>query len=159
MRLVIPCFTSVSRYAITRFFRPLRVNRLFEEDSQEKEFGFILDYEGLLGELDKALTTYSAFAGFDPEDVAGALVDVHEEIKKLPQLHEQLWDLFKEVRNKKDMEQFEQLLADEARRHDFYERLHSTVVFIFQCRQTRFTRFSMIGRFRVSSEIGSSSPS
>ncbi len=102
-----------------------RVNRLFEEDDQEKEFGFILDYEGLLGELDKALTTYTAFEGFDAEDVAGALTDVREEMKKLPQRHEQLWDLFKQVRNKKDMEQFEQLLADEAKRQDFYERLRA----------------------------------
>ena len=102
-----------------------RVNRLFEEGKQEKQFGFILDYEGLFGELDKALTTYSAFAGFDAEDVARALIDVREEIKKLPQLHEQLWDIFKEVRNKKDMEQFERLLADEAKRHDFYGRLRA----------------------------------
>ncbi|KNX42074.1 Type-1 restriction enzyme R protein [Roseovarius tolerans] len=49
--------------------------------------------------------------------------DVREEIRKLPQLHDQLWDLFKPVRNKKDMEQFEQHLADEALRHEFYSRL------------------------------------
>jgi type I restriction enzyme R subunit len=102
-----------------------RVNRLFEDDSGEKEFGFIIDYEGLLGELDKALTTYSAFEGYDPEDVAGALTDIREEMKRLPQLHEQLWGVFKEVRNKKDMEQFEQLLADEAKRQEFYERLRA----------------------------------
>lgn len=102
-----------------------RVNRLFEEETQEKQFGFILDYEGLLGELDKALTTYTAFEGYNAEDVAGALTDVREEMKRLPQLHEQLWDIFKEVRNKKDMEQFEQLLADEAKRQDFYERLRA----------------------------------
>lgn len=102
-----------------------RVNRLFEDDDQEKQFGFIIDYEGLLGELDKALTTYSAFEGFEADDIAGALIDIREEIKKLPQLHEQLWDLFKEVGNKKDMEQFEQFLADEARRHDFYGRLRA----------------------------------
>jgi type I restriction enzyme R subunit len=52
-----------------------RVNRLFEEDGQEKRYGFIVDYEGLLGELDKALTTYSAFDGFDNEDLVGALHD------------------------------------------------------------------------------------
>ena len=48
---------------------------------------------------------------------------VREEIRKLPQLHDQLWDLFKPVKNKKDMEQFEQFLADEAIRQEFYERL------------------------------------
>lgn len=102
-----------------------RVNRLFEEDGEEKQFGFIIDYEGLLGELDKALTTYNAFESFDKDDLVGTLHDIREEIRKLPQLHDQLWDLFKEVKNKKDMEQFEQFLADEAKRHDFYARLRA----------------------------------
>jgi type I restriction enzyme R subunit len=103
-----------------------RVNRLHEEDDgPPKEFGFIIDYEGLLGELDKALTTYSALEGFAADDVAGTVHDVREEIRKLPQLHDQLWDLFRPVRNKQDMEQFEQLLADQAIREDFYERLRA----------------------------------
>jgi type I restriction enzyme R subunit len=102
-----------------------RVNRLFEEEGKEKQFGFILDYEGLLGELDRALTAYSAFEGFDQDDLVGALHDIREEIRKLPQLHDQLWDLFKTIRNKKDMEQFEQFLADEAKRRNFYARLRA----------------------------------
>ena len=102
-----------------------RVNRLYEDDGTEKEFGFIIDYEGLLGELDIALTTYSAFEGYDAADLAGTVHDVREEIRKLPQLHDQLWDLFKPVRNKKDMEQFEQHLGDEAIRQDFYGRLRA----------------------------------
>lgn len=102
-----------------------RVNRLYEGDGAEKQFGFIIDYEGLLGELDKALTAYSAFEGYESSDLAGTVHDVREEIKKLPQLHEQLWDLFKPIKNKKDMEQFEQFLADEAIRQDFYERLRA----------------------------------
>jgi type I restriction enzyme, R subunit len=57
--------------------------------------------------------------------VAGTVHDIREEIRKLPQLHDQLWDLFKPVKNKKDMEQFEQFLSDEAIRHDFYERLRA----------------------------------
>ncbi|MCF6277546.1 MAG: HsdR family type I site-specific deoxyribonuclease, partial [Anaerolineales bacterium] len=100
-----------------------RVNRLFEDGTTEKEFGFIVDYEGLLGELDAALTTYSAFEGFDAADLADTVHDIREEIRKLPHLHDQLWDLFKPVRNKKDMEQFEQFLADDAVRQDFYTRL------------------------------------
>lgn len=100
-----------------------RVNRLYEDGGTEKQFGFIVDYEGLLGELDSALTTYSAFEGYEAADLAGTVHDVREEIRKLPQLHDQLWDLFKPVRNKKDMEQFEQHLADEALRHEFYVRL------------------------------------
>jgi len=100
-----------------------RVNRLYEDGGTEKQFGFIVDYEGLLGELDSALTNYSAFEGYEAADLAGTVHDVREEIRKLPQLHDQLWDLFKPVRNKKDMEQFEQHLADEALRHEFYARL------------------------------------
>ena len=101
-----------------------RVNRLFDAESgTAKEFGHVIDYEGLLGELDSALTAYSAFEGYETADLAGAVHDVREEIRKLPQLHDQLWDLFKPVRNKKDMEQFEQHLADEALRHEFYARL------------------------------------
>lgn len=102
-----------------------RVNRLYEDEEkgQEKQFGFIIDYEGLLGDLDKALTTYSAFEGYDPEDVRGVVEDVREQIRKLPGLHEHLWDHFKTVENKNDMEQFELFLADEARREEFYARL------------------------------------
>ncbi|MGE0190141.1 MAG: type I restriction endonuclease subunit R [Steroidobacteraceae bacterium] len=100
-----------------------RVNRLFEENEKSKQFGYIIDYEGLLGELDKALTTYSSFEGYDPEDVEGVLSDIREQIQKLPQLHQNLWDIFKEVANKLDHEQLEQHLADDAVRDEFYIRL------------------------------------
>ena len=102
-----------------------RVNRLHEEGTTEKQFGFIIDYQGLLGELDSALTTYSALEGYDPEDLVGAVHDVREEIKKLRHYHGRLWDLFRPVRNKKDMEAMEQFLADEAIRQDFYGRLRA----------------------------------
>lgn len=99
-----------------------RVNRLHEEDEVEKQFGFIVDYEGLLGELDEALSSYSAFDGYDAADLSGSVHDVREEIRRLPQLHDQLLDLFNPVRNKKDMEALEQFLGDEAVRGDFYGR-------------------------------------
>ena len=102
-----------------------RVNRLHEEGESEKKFGFIIDYQGLLGELDSALTTYSALEGYDPEDLVGAVLDVREEIRKLRHYHGRLWDLFRPIRNKKDMEAMEQFLADEAIRQDFYGRLRA----------------------------------
>ena len=102
-----------------------RVNRLYEEDGAEKQFGFIIDYDGLLGELDKALSTYTAFEGYEASDLVGTVNDIREQIRKLPQLHDQLWALFKPIKNKKDMEQFEQFLADDATRQDFYERLRA----------------------------------
>jgi type I restriction enzyme R subunit len=96
-----------------------RVNRV-EDD---KEYGYIIDYAGVLGELDPALKTYSALAEFEAEDLQGVVTQNLEEIEKLPQRQHQLWDLFKELRNKLDEEGFEQHLGDEERREDFYERL------------------------------------
>ncbi len=96
-----------------------RVNRLHES----KEYGFVVDYVGLLGELDKALTMYNAFEGFDEEDLAGTLTTINAEVGKLPQRYSDLWDLFKEVKNSYDEEAYEVLLADDALRADFYARL------------------------------------
>ena len=120
------------------------MNRLYEEDGIEKQFGFIIDYEGLLGELDKALTTYTAFQGFDASDLAGTVHDVREQIRKLPNsTNSPLWDLFRPVRNKRDMEQFEQFLADEAVRRSFTSGCAPlAVVCISRSRRTRFLRCS-----------------
>lgn len=104
-----------------------RVNRLHEDEETGavKEFGYIVDYASILGELDKALTMYAeaGLAGFDEDDLAGTLMSVHEEVAKLPQQHSDLWDLFKEVKNQHDEEAYETLLADDALRENFYERL------------------------------------
>jgi len=102
-----------------------RVNRLYEDEEREKKFGYIIDYEGLLGELDQALTTYSALEGYELDDLKDTLRDIREEIQKLGQLHEQVWDIFKSVANKMDMEAMEQYLADDAIRHDFYQRFRA----------------------------------
>ena len=102
-----------------------RVNRLYDDDegAKPKEFGYIIDYAGILGELDQALTTYSALEGFEEGDLAGALVSINDEVRQLPQRHAELWDVFKTVANRQDEEAFEQLLADEKIRESFYERL------------------------------------
>ncbi|MCB0034944.1 MAG: type I restriction endonuclease subunit R [Anaerolineales bacterium] len=97
-----------------------RVNRLFEG----KDFGLIIDYRGVLGELNKAMHTYNALEAFDLEDVAGTVTDVSAEIDKLPQHHAVLWDIFKPVANKHDTEQLEQHLAPEDIRQQFYEALN-----------------------------------
>ena len=96
-----------------------RVNRVFEG----KEFGYVVDYEGTLGDLDQALAMYDALDGFEEADLAGTLSSVNTEIAKLPQRHADLLDLFKTVRNRYDEDAYEVLLADRAKRDDFYERL------------------------------------
>lgn len=98
-----------------------RVNRIYPG----KEFGYIVDYRGILGELNEAMNTYEALGGFDADDVdlTGAIIDTHAEVRTLPQKHSDLWAAFKEVRNKRDNEAMEQHLAAEDRRQDFYEAL------------------------------------
>lgn len=102
-----------------------RVNRLYDDDegAKPKEFGYIIDYAGILGELDQALTTYSALEGFEEGDLAGVLTSINDEVRQLPQRHAELWDVFKTVANRQDEEAFEQLLSDEKIRENFYERL------------------------------------
>lgn len=96
-----------------------RVNRL----NDGKDFGFIVDYRGILGELDKALSTYRALEEFDQNDIMGTMTNIKEEIDKLPQRHSDLWDIFKGIKNKKDSEEYETLLFDEELRQKFYEKL------------------------------------
>jgi type I restriction enzyme R subunit len=96
-----------------------RVNRLFEG----KDFGYVIDYYGVLGELNDAMHTYDSLEGFDSADVQDTITDVSEEIAKLPQRHSELWDVFKSVANKKDTEALEKFLEPENRRQQFYEAL------------------------------------
>lgn len=98
-----------------------RVNRLFEG----KDYGLIIDYRGIFGELNEAIDTYAALEneGFDPEDIEGALTDISEEIKLLAQRHTNVWEVFKEVVNQKDLEAMQRHLEPEDRRQRFYEVL------------------------------------
>ena len=96
-----------------------RVNRLFDG----KEFGYIIDYVGVLENLDKALDLYGKLPEFDEEDLAGTLLPVQEEVAKLPQRHSDLLEVFKTIENKQDTESYERFLADQAEREKFYQRL------------------------------------
>lgn len=96
-----------------------RVNRLAEG----KDYGYIIDYRGVLGELNEAMNLYDALAEYDVEDILGTIADVAEEINKLPQLHSDLWAIFQTVGNKQDAEAMERYLEPEDRRQHFYEAL------------------------------------
>ena len=95
-----------------------RVNRV----AQGKEYGFIVDYEGIIGELDEAMTAYSDFEGFDETDLVGTFTDIKKEIDRLPQLHTELNAIFRQVTNKWDISSYADLLADEAIRGEFYQK-------------------------------------
>ena len=93
-----------------------RVNRVCEG----KEFGYIIDYYGVLQPLNDALTIY---ADYDPDDLSNMFTDVSDEVAKLPQKHSELWDIFKSISNKRDLEAYSQHLRQEDIRQQFYEKL------------------------------------
>jgi len=93
-----------------------RVNRVCDD----KDYGYIIDYCGVLEFLGKALDLYS---DYDPEDLEGTVISIDEEIKRLPQKHSELWAIFKGVVNKRDLEAYAMLLRDKNLRDEFYEKL------------------------------------
>ncbi|MTI17435.1 type I restriction endonuclease subunit R [Rhodobacteraceae bacterium RKSG542] len=115
-----------------------RVNRLHED----KQFGYLVDYRGILAELDTSLKDYqkleaATVKGYDPEDLEGTYTRVDNEYKRLPELHKAIWAIFSSVKNKQDRQAFRQILVprmaddeagvpyDQAQkvREDFYEAL------------------------------------
>jgi len=101
-----------------------RVNRVFDEDaSQEKPFGYIIDYTGVLKDLGEALATYDALQGFSEEDIAQTVVSIRMEADRVPDAHAAVLDIFKSISNTYDAEAYARLLADEQIRDDFYLRL------------------------------------
>ncbi|MFB2757894.1 type I restriction endonuclease subunit R [Shewanella xiamenensis] len=114
-----------------------RVNRLHPL----KKFGLLIDYRGILSELDTTIQKYQDLAsrtqgGYDINDIAGLYSQMSTEYKRLPQLYKQLWTIFDGVKNKNDIEQLRQVLIPKIEdrhgelvdvnlkvREDFYEAL------------------------------------
>ncbi|HCG5282832.1 TPA: type I restriction endonuclease subunit R [Vibrio parahaemolyticus] len=114
-----------------------RVNRLH----QNKEFGYLIDYRGILKELDATIADYQDLAertqgGFDIDDLKGLYSRMDTEYKKLPGLYSELWAIFAEVPNKQDGPALRQVLApkidtidgqltdtNQKKREDFYATL------------------------------------
>ena len=96
-----------------------RVNR----NCDGKDYGYIIDYYGVLAELDDALSIYSEYDEEDREVFRETLAPVSDKIAELPQKNADLWDLFKSIPNKRDLEAYAQSLRMEDRRHEFYDRL------------------------------------
>ena len=89
-----------------------RVNRLHPK----KKFGLLIDYRGILAELDTTIAKYQDLAsrtqgGYDINDIAGLYNQMSTEYKRLPQLYKQLWAIFDGVKNKNDIEQLRQVLV------------------------------------------------
>lgn len=114
-----------------------RVNRLHPK----KKFGLLIDYRGILKELDTTILKYQDLAartqgGYDINDIAGLYTQMSTEYKRLPRLYKSLWAIFENVKNKNDIEQLRQVLVPRIEerngelvdvhlkvRDDFYEAL------------------------------------
>ena len=88
-----------------------RVNRLHDA----KRYGVLVDYRGILKELDTAIRAYQDLeqrtqGGFDVADLEGLYRQFSTEYKRLPVLHERLWSFFTEVPNRQDIEQYRRIL-------------------------------------------------
>ena len=95
-----------------------RVNRLYDG----KEYGLVMDYSGVIENLDEAIDFYSKLADYDQADLAETVTYITDQTARLPQLHTGLWELFAAVRGSTDTEVFQEHLRDEERRSKFYER-------------------------------------
>ncbi len=98
-----------------------RVNRLCDG----KDYGYIVDYRGLLGELDKALTMYkdAGLEDFEENDIRSSVYYIDTEIDNMFKAYDSLKEIFKNIKNKEDLEEYEILLEDEKIRKDFYDKL------------------------------------
>lgn len=114
-----------------------RVNRLHPD----KKFGLLIDYRGILAELDTTIQDYQDLAsrtqgGYDINDIDGLYQQMSTEYKRLPQLYKRLWSIFDGVKNKSDIEALKHVLLPRMEergsefvdvnlktREDFYEAL------------------------------------
>ncbi len=103
----------------TLFQAITRVNR----KCAGKDFGLIIDYNGVIEELDRTLRLYTTYEDYDNLDLVSTITDVREQIEQLPQAHSIVWDVFKGIQNRQDTTAFQKVLEDDAVRTIFYERL------------------------------------
>lgn len=100
-----------------------RTNRLCEG----KDYGLIVDYRGLIEELDSAMDMYSGagLENFESGDLKGVVVDVMTAVGDLRNAYTNLMELFTPVVDIKDAEAVEVFLADDKKREEFYQLLCS----------------------------------
>ena len=100
-----------------------RTNRLYDG----KDYGLIIDYRGLLSQLNSAMNIYSGNGGldkFESKDLEGLFTDVLTTVAKLRQAYSNLDNNFAPIVNKNDEEEYEVFLEqNEEIRQKFYNDL------------------------------------
>ncbi|OUL98013.1 DEAD/DEAH box helicase [Variovorax sp. JS1663] len=89
-----------------------RVNRL----NDAKRHGLLVDYRGILKELDAAIRAYQDLerrtqGGFDIGDLEGLYAQVGTEYEQLPARHEAVWSFFEGTVDHRDPEQLRRALS------------------------------------------------
>lgn len=98
-----------------------RTNRICEG----KDYGLIVDYRGLIEQLDTAMDLYSGagLENFDGGDLKGVVVDVMSAVGNLRSAYSNLCELLAPVLEKMDTEEIEVFLCDDKIREQFYNLL------------------------------------
>lgn len=98
-----------------------RTNRICEG----KDYGLIVDYRGLIEQLDTAMDLYSGagLENFDGGDLKGVVVDVMSAVGNVRSAYSNLCELLAPVLGKMDTEEIEVFLADDKIREQFYNLL------------------------------------
>lgn len=100
-----------------------RTNRLYDG----KDYGLIVDYRGLLPELNSAMNVYSGNSGldeFDKTDLTGLITDVIKAVADVRQAYTNLETIFVPIKNKYDEEEYEQFLEKSPETRElFYNNL------------------------------------
>lgn len=98
-----------------------RTNRL----ADGKDFGLIVDYRGLIRELDAAMNLYSGagLENYDGGDLKDVAISIGEYLGRLESAYTQLIELFRAVEDLHDTEAVEVFLRDKKVREEFYQKL------------------------------------
>lgn len=114
-----------------------RVNRLHPL----KKFGLLIDYRGILKELDTTIAKYQDLAartqgGYDINDIDGLYHPMSSEYKRLPRLYKQLWAIFDRVKNKHDIDSCVKSLYQKSK-----NVTDSWLMYILRCEMTFIPRY------------------
>lgn len=98
-----------------------RTNRICEG----KDYGLIVDYRGLIEQLDTAIDLYSGagLENFESGDLKGVVVDVMSAVGNLRNTYSNMCELLAPVLEKMDTEEIEVFLSDDKVREQFYNLL------------------------------------
>ncbi|WP_300717738.1 HsdR family type I site-specific deoxyribonuclease [uncultured Brachyspira sp.] len=94
-----------------------RVNRTYTG----KDNGILIDYRGLLKNLDNALNTYDKLANYDLEDIEDAVFDIKDKIKDFKNAYDDLLKFLPELLLNNAYDVCSNILKDEDKRKNFYK--------------------------------------